>query len=137
MAMDKTLTRLATERMEGLASVYLKALMQAFDAAPEASVGLRGSGAYRAGSAAGEVVDLLCHRRFSHLSQTQASRYRPALLARLQADMDAARPLRFFCPCAHFQAAVEGEPAPAPAHELSAQALENSRRCGIGLGGGR
>lgn len=96
VAMDMTLARLATERMEGLASAYLAALMKAFDAASEAGVGWSGSGASRTGSAAEAVVNLLCHRRFSHLSQTQASRYRPAMLARLQADVDAARPLRFF-----------------------------------------
>jgi hypothetical protein len=96
VAMDMTLARVATERMEGLASAYLAALMQAFDTVQGAGVGWSGSGECRAGGAAEEVVNLLCHRRFSHLSQTQASRYRPAMLERLQADVDAARPLRFF-----------------------------------------
>ncbi len=42
------------------------------------------------------VFDILCERRFSHLSRTQAQRYRAATLARLQADAARQQPLRFF-----------------------------------------
>lgn len=45
---------------------------------------------------AGRVFDILCERRFSHLSRTQAQRYRAATLARLQADAARQQPLRFF-----------------------------------------
>jgi hypothetical protein len=42
------------------------------------------------------VFDILCERRFSHLSRTQARRYRAATLAHLQADAAQQQPLRFF-----------------------------------------
>ena len=209
-----------------LASGYLIDLLRSFDAPLSAQPGPSADDAApgsRWRASAEDLADLLCDRRFSPLSQTQASRYRPAMLARLQADVDAARPLRFFydlgggyhaslradfsdlrfapglgellalrqirlfaraveqvylpgvhfslviddlcawaangialdktqgygerlralidavrmaatvdvlaesalCTSGHFQAAVEGEPAPAPQRELSAQALEN------------
>ena len=83
------------ERHERLASVYLKSLMQAFEA-PLAPGGLAAPDKRRRGCAARDIAEILSARRFSHLSKSQASRYQPGMVMRLQADMDAAQPLRFF-----------------------------------------
>lgn len=46
-------------------------------------------------ASAGQVLAIMGERRFTHLSRTQAEAYRAMVLPRLQADLDAGRPLRF------------------------------------------
>jgi hypothetical protein len=85
----------AQERHERLVSIYLQSLMQAFDA-PLERARLGRPDACRTGCEAKDIAEILSSRRFSHLSKSQASSYQPAMLMRLQADMDKAQPLRFF-----------------------------------------
>lgn len=93
--MGSVATADAQERHERLASNYLKSLMQAFEA-PLAPGGLGAPDKRRMGCTAQDIAGILSARRFSHLSKSQASRYQPAMVMRLQAGMDTAQPLRFF-----------------------------------------
>lgn len=47
-------------------------------------------------SCADQVFQILGHRRFTHLSRSQAQVYKPTLLTQWQADMKRGRPLSFF-----------------------------------------
>ncbi|MEN9475275.1 MAG: hypothetical protein RIS48_1997, partial [Pseudomonadota bacterium] len=78
--------------MERLAGLYLSELMQDFLRRPAQ----RDGGARPHCPTPEPVIDILCSKAFTHLSQTRSMPYRARIAHSLQADLAGQRPLRFF-----------------------------------------